>query len=489
MNWTRENLKQLIVDKMNGSLLVVASNREPYIHNSGAEGISCIVPASGLTMALDPVLQACGGVWVAHGSGDADREVVDEKNRVMVPPDDPKYTLRRLWLNKTEETGYYYGFSNETLWPLCHIVYNKPKFEEADWLHYKSVNEKFAKTILDEVGDQKAFVFIQDYHLTLVPKLLREANPNIKTALFWHIPWPNPEAFRINPWKEEILQGMLGADLLGFHIQYHVDNFLNTVDQTLEVRVDKIGSSVVAGGRETLVRPFPISIDYEQISRIAASVETEKVMARLRKEFGVKSQLIGVGTDRLDYTKGIPERMIAVDKFLEKYPEYIGKFTFVQAGVLSRIHIQRYKDLNDEINSLVERINWKYATDHWKPIVLVRRHFSPQELIALYRLADLAVVSSLHDGMNLVAKEFVAAAEAGKGVLLLSRFTGAARELTESLLINPYAPDAFGEAIRAALAMSPDEKNKRLQKMKELVAENNIYKWAGKIIQALLRLS
>lgn len=487
--WGKETLKQLIEEKLNGGLFVVASNREPYIHRFGPEGIECINPASGLTMALDPVLRASGGVWVAHGSGDADRKVVDEKNRVQLPPEGPKYSLRRIWLNKVEETGYYYGFSNETLWPLCHIVYAKPKFDEADWLHYKSVNEKFAKTILDEVGDRKAFVFIQDYHLTLVPKILRELNPDIKSALFWHIPWPNPEAFRINPWKEEILWGMLGADLLGFHINYHADNFLNTVDQTLEVRVDKVGSSVVSGGRETLVRPFPISIDYEQIRKDANAPEIKQLIGKLKKEYNLGSQFVAIGTDRIDYTKGIIERFNAIDKLLEKYPEYIGKFTFIQAGVLSRIHIQKYKDLNDDINATVERINWKYSSDSWQPIVMIRRHFTQKELMALYKMADVCVVSSLHDGMNLVAKEYVAAADASKGTLVLSLFTGAARELTDAVLINPYAPDSFAESIKNALEMPPEEKEKRMLKMKETVAENNIYKWAGKIIQSLLRLS
>lgn len=489
MKWTAESLKTLIEEKLNHSLFVVASNREPYIHKSTIDGVQCIIPASGVTMALDPVLQASGGIWVAHGSGDADRQVVDERNRVKVPPQDPKYTLRRLWLNKAEETGYYYGFSNETLWPLCHIVYKKPNFEEADWLHYKAVNQKFAKTILDEIGDQKAFVFIQDYHLTLVPKLLREANPEIKSALFWHIPWPNPEAFRINPWKEEILQGMLGADLLGFHINHHVDNFLNTVDQTLEVRVDRVSSTVFSGGRESLIRSFPISVDYERIKKEASSPAITGMIERIKKEYNLTAQYIGIGTDRIDYTKGILERFKAIDKFLEKYPEYLGKFTFLQAGVLSRIHIKKYKELNDEINALVEQINWKYSSDSWQPIVMLRRHFSPNELIVLYRMADICIVSSLHDGMNLVAKEFVASTDPRKGMLMLSRFTGSARELTDAVLINPYASDNFAEAIKTALEMPPEEKEKRNLKMKENIAENNIYKWAGEIIQALLKLS
>lgn len=489
MALNKEDLRSLIKEKLNDSLFIVASNREPYEHKSGPEGIKCIVPASGVTMALDPVLQASGGVWIAHGSGDADRKVVDEKDRVAVPPENPSYTLRRIWLSKTEENGYYYGFANETLWPLCHIVYNKPKFEEKNWAVYKAVNEKFAKTILDEVGNKKAFVFIQDYHLTLVPQLLKEANPDIKIALFWHIPWPNPEAFRINPWKEEILKGMLGADLLGFHIHNHVDNFLSTVDQTLEVRADKVTSMVVSGGRETLVRPYPISVDYEQIVKDAASVQMTGTMEKLKKEYNLGSELIGVGTDRIDYTKGIIERFRAIDKFFEKYPEYIGRFTFVQAGVLSRIHIQSYKDLNDQINDLVEEINWKHSTDSWRPIVMVRRHFSPKELIALYRLANVCIVSSLHDGMNLVAKEFVAAADPKKGMILISRFTGSARELTEGVMINPYAPDSFAAAIKEGLEMPVEEKEKRMLKMKETIADNNIYNWAGKIIQGLLRLA
>ncbi len=489
MEWTRETLKQLIEEKLNGSHFIVVSNREPFIHKKTLEGVKCMIPASGVTMALDPVLRASGGTWIAHGSGDADRQVVDEKNKVRVPPEDPKYSLRRIWLNKAEETGYYYGFSNETLWPLCHIVYNKPTFEEADWLHYKAVNEKFAKTIIDEVAGQKAFVFIQDYHLALLPKLLREANPEIKSALFWHIPWPNPEAFRINPWKEEILNGMLGADLLGFHIHYHTDNFLSTVDQTLEVRADRVSSSVVSGGRETLVRPFPISVDFDQIQKDASSPDIPEQIERIKKEYNLTAQFIGIGTDRIDYTKGILERFRAIDKFLEKYPEYLGKFTFLQAGVLSRIHIKKYKELNDEINAVVEQINWKYSSDSWQPIVMLRRHFSPKELIVLYRMADICVVSSLHDGMNLVAKEFVAATDPKKGMLILSRFTGSARELTDAVLINPYASDSFAEKIKTALEMPPEEKEKRNLKMKEMIAESNIYKWAGKIIQALLRLA
>ena len=488
--WDKKGLKELISEKLKDNLFVVVSNREPYIHRySKGNGIECIVPASGVVMALDPVLKACEGVWIAHGSGDADKKVVDEKNHISVPPEDPQYTLRRIWLNKAEENGYYYGFANETLWPLSHIVYTKPKFDESDWKYYKMVNERFAQAVLDEIKGKPAVVFVQDYHFTLVPRLIKAARPDVKVALFWHIPWPNSEASRICPWIKEILSGLLGADLLGFHIHEHVQNFLETVNINLEAKVNMPASSVMYKGIETLVRPYPISVDYEGIKKLAKSQKVKNLQESLKKELGITSQLIGISTDRLDYTKGIIERFQAIDRFFEKYPEYIGKISFVQAGVLSRIHIQRYKELNDEINALVEHINWKYSGDHWVPIILVRRHFNPIELLALNRLADICLISSLHDGMNLVAKEFVTSTEPGKGMLVLSKFTGAARELTGAVTINPYAPDSFADAIKEALEMPTQEKKRRNKKMKEQIAENNIYKWAGKIIEALLRLA
>jgi len=489
MQWSKDKLKQLIEDKLKDTLFVVVSNREPYIHKTTPKGISCISPASGVTMALDPVLRACGGVWVAHGSGDADKKVVDNKGRIQVPQDDPSYTLRRIWLSKTEEDSYYYGASNEALWPLCHIVYAKPEFNYADWETYKKVNQKFADVVLEEIEGKKAFVFVQDYHLTLLPKMIKEKNPDAKVALFWHIPWPNPEAFRICPWGGEILNGMLGADLLGFHINYHVDNFLTTVDRNLEVRVDRVASSVVSQWKETLVRFFPISVDFEEIKKESDDNNNFDVLERLKNEFNLEGKIIGVSTDRIDYTKGLIEKMYAIERFFEKYPEYIGKFTFLQAGVLSRIHIQKYKDLNDELNAVVEKINWRYGEENWQPIILIRRHFSQKELVALYKMSDVGIISSLHDGMNLVAKEYVVAAENSKSFLVLSKFTGAARELSDAILINPYDRDGFADAIKEAIEMNPEEKARRMEKMKAVISENNIYRWAAKIIQGLLRLA
>ena len=486
--WDKEQLKEFITDKLKDNKFIVVANREPYIHRYGVDGIDCIKPASGVTTSLDPVLQACNGVWVAHGSGDADKKVVDGKDRVSVPPDNPTYTLRRVWMKKKEENGYFYGFSNETLWPLCHIVYTKPKFCEQDWDYYKAINRRFADTILDEIGDGEAFVFLQDYHLSLVPQMIKEAKPNTKVAQFWHIPWPNPEAFRICPWKEEILEGLLGNDLLGFHIHYHVDNFLETINQVLEAKVDKSSSTVIYKGRETQIKPYPISIDYKKIEEFSKTDECKQISERLKHDLDLNFKYLGIGVDRIDYTKGLVEKFEAIDRFLEKYPQYHGQFTYVQVGALSRIHLDSYKEINDNMNNIVEKINWKYSSDHWVPIVLIRRHLTPKELIGLYKLADLCIVSSLHDGMNLVAKEFIAAVESDKS-LILSQFTGAARELADAFFINPYEPNGFADAIRDAIELPRKEKVERMKRMKEIVAENNIYTWAAKIIQSLLKIS
>jgi len=485
--WTTESLCALVDSKLGDYLFVVVSNREPYIHTYAGSEIKCHVPASGLTMALDPVMQACGGTWVAHGSGNADKEVVDNHDKTMVPPDKPRYSLKRVWLSKEEEDGYYYGFSNEALWPLCHIAYTRPRFDEADWNTYKKVNELFAQAILEEVGDKKAFVFIQDYHLSLLSRLIKKNTSNIITAQFWHIPWPNREAFRICPWHEEILHGLLGNDMLGFHIRYHCNNFMDAVDRLIEAKVDWERYEITRGGRKTAIRPFPISVDFEAISHGAQETEVAEEMASLKKKLGLVEEFVGMGLDRIDYTKGIPDRFRAVDRFLEKNPEYRGHLVFIQAGVPSRIHISTYKRLNDEIDDLVEEVNWKYATGSWMPIIYLREHLPPITLMALRRMADFCVVSSLHDGMNLVAKEYVASRFDEDGVLILSPFTGSSRELTDSLLVNPYATDYFAEAIKQALEMPRQAKRRRMRRMREVVRENNIYKWAADIISEMVK--
>jgi len=474
---------EIIQDKLKGYKFIVVSNRQPYAHTRKGNEIQCNKTVSGLTIALDPVMQAVGGVWIAWASGDADMDVVDENNCVKVPPQKPSYTLKRVVLSKKEVDGFYYGYANQALWPLSHIVYEKPVFLKEHWECYKEINKRFAQNIIDEIGDEKAFIWLQDYHFTLAAKYIKERKPDATVALFWHIPWPNPEAFRICPQKTDILEGLLSCDLLGFHIRYHCSNFLETVDSELEARVSREECNVVYHGHKTLIKDFPISVDFGGLSEQAKSKEVEIRIQKLSEEIPPPFEILAIGVDRIDYTKGILERLHAVDRFLEKYPQYHKKFVFYQAGALSRIHIPAYKELNDKVEESVEKINWKYREGNWYPIVVTNKILSYAEHLALYRRADLCLVSSLHDGMNLVAKEFVSANVEGKGVLVLSQFTGAARELSKgAVLINPYDFDSTSDAIKEAIEMPSQEKKERMQTLREIVAENDIYKWVERFI-------
>jgi trehalose 6-phosphate synthase len=391
-----------------------------------------------------------------------------------------------VWLTKEQEDGYYYGLANEGLWPLCHMVFTRPVFNPRHWPIYRQVNEQFARAVLQEAGSDPAFVFIQDYHFGLTPRMVKEMAKNLIVAQFWHIPWPTPEVFQTFPWKEELLEGLLGNDLLGFHLRYHCQNFLATVDRTLEAKVDYERFEITRGGKVTVVRPFPISIDFADHDSAAAQPNIDDQMERWRQQLRLGDAAIGIGIDRIDYTKGIPERLRALDCFLDKYPTYRERLVFVQIGVPSRTHVRQYQLLDDEIDGLVDEINWKWSTESWKPIIYLKEHHGPAEMMALHRLADFCMVSSLDDGMNLVAKEFVASRFDEDGVLILSRFTGAARELTSAVLVNPFAIDEVAEAIHQALEMPEDERHKRMQRMRTVVSDNNIYRWAGKVLSALL---
>jgi len=484
--WTADRLAVHVRARLEDGRLFVVSNREPYSHVRRGKSIAVNVPPSGLVTALEPVLRACGGTWVAHGSGDADLETVDAHDRLLVPPDDPHYTLRRVWLSKEEEEGYYYGFANEGLWPLCHIAHTRPLFRANDWKYYQEVNRKFADALLEEMEDvSHPVVLVQDYHFALLPRMIKQRRPDARLAIFWHIPWPNPEAFGICPWQRELVDGLLGADLIGFHIQSHCTNFLQTVDRIVESRIDWDHSSVQRLEHRTTVHPFPISVDPmdapAELNRESAYEERSSLL----KALSVQAALMGVGVDRLDYTKGILERFLAVERFLEKYPRYQGVFTFVQIGAPTRTHIKRYHDLQAEIEAEADRINWRFQAEQWKPIVLLNRQHSHKEIEPYYRAADLCLVTSLHDGMNLVAKEFVATRRDERGVLILSCFTGAARELVDALQVNPYDIDQTAEAIRAALEMSAQEKEQRMQRMRKVVREQNVYRWAGSLIGEL----
>jgi alpha,alpha-trehalose-phosphate synthase [UDP-forming] len=486
--WNKDALQELIHSKLRDHRLILVANREPYVHRSSGGHIECVPPVSGAVSALDPIMRACGGVWIAHGSGNADRRTADAQGHIRVPPDDPSYTLRRLWLTKEEEDGYYHGLANEGLWPLCHMVFTRPIFDPRHWATYRQVNEMFAQAVLEEADDEPAFVFIQDYHFGLLPRMLKESNrANLIVAQFWHIPWPSPEVFQAFPWKDELLDGMLGNDLLGFHLRYHCQNFLDTVDRTMEAKVDYENFEITRGGKTTVVRPFPISIDFEEHEADAGAPAIDDEMEHWRQQLGLDTEVVGIGIDRIDYTKGIPERLRALDRFLEQNPTYREQLVFVQIGVPSRTHVRHYKLLADEIDDLVEEINWKWSTDSWRPIVYLKRQHSPREMMALHRLADFCIVSSLDDGMNLVAKEFVASRFDEDGVLILSRFTGAARELTHAVLVNPFAVDEVATAIHLALTMPEEERRKRMQKLRAVVAEHNIYRWAGKFLSALLK--
>lgn len=487
--WTEAKLRDLIRAKLGENSLYVVSNREPYMHVADEPSAlpKCIRPASGVVTAIDPILRACGGTWIAHGSGNADKKFVNSKNKLGVPPDDNRYILKRVWLSKEEEDGYYYGFANEGLWPLCHNTHTRPIFREDDWQAYKKVNQKFADSVLEELPVKSPFVFIQDYHFTLLPKMIKEKRPDATVALFWHIPWPTAESFSICPYQEEILDGMLGCDLIGFHVQNHCNNFLDTANRLLESRVDTEKFSVVRFGKETFVRSFPISVE-GHLDRTDAAGALGRQIEQLKKEFELEDKIVGVGVERIDYTKGIIERVLAIDRFLEKYPQYKKKFVFIQLAAPSRTHIKRYHDLIAEIDELVEQKNWKYREDSWKPIIYLRKHFSADEITPFYRMGDFCIVSSLHDGMNLVAKEYVAAKADLNGALILSQFTGAARELTDAILINPYSIEEFSDSIKLAIEMPQGEKKRRMENMRKVVSENNVYRWAANIITELTAL-
>ncbi len=488
--WTKASLKEYMTNELNGKRLFLVSNREPYIHEKESDTIRCIVPAGGLVTALDPVMKACEGVWIAHGSGNADRETADALGRIQVPPDNPAYRLRRVWLSKEQEAGYYYGFSNEGLWPLCHITHTRPVFRLEDWVQYQEVNQLFADTLIEEMAEETSpLVLVQDYHLALLPFLIKQKRPEAKVALFWHIPWPNPESFGICPWRREILIGMLGADLLGFHIQFFCNNFLDTVDRFMESQIDWETFTIARVGRSTLVKPFPIGIGLNGNNTAQTTSTIESLRREIARSSGVTTEFIGVGVDRIDYTKGIPERFRAIERFFEKYPEFVQRMTFVELGAPSRGHITPYKSLAAEIDQIVERINWTFQTGNWKPIVYLKAHHTHEVINKYYKTADFCMVTSLHDGMNLVAKEFIANQdENGQGVLILSQFAGASRELRDAIIVNPYDIEEMADSIKTAITMDQVSRTERMQRMKDVVKENNVYRWAGKLIGELIRV-
>jgi trehalose-6-phosphate synthase len=490
--WTAERLHVSLRNKLQEKPLFVVSNREPYMHvfNERDKSIKVIVPASGLVTALEPVLRACNGTWIANGSGSADHEVVDAHDRLRVPPDRPSYTLRRVWLNDEEDKGYYEGFSNEGLWPLCHIAHTRPIFRPEDWLQYQKINRRFADAVLQEMeGTESPILLAQDYHFTLLPRMIKDARPDARVAIFWHIPWPNPEVFGICPWQRELVDGLLGADLIGFQIQSHCNNFLETVDRAVEALTEWDRFAVNRQGHVTRVRPYPISVAFPENSYdVNESPSAGAERAALCAEMGIEASLLGVGVDRVDYTKGILERFRAIERFIELNPAYQQRFTFVQIGAPSRTDIERYKSFLAEVSAEAERINSRFQTSRWKPIVFRKKHHSHEEITRYYRASSFCMVTSLHDGMNLVAKEFAASRDDERGALILSTFAGAAHELSDALLVNPYDISQLAETIHRALEMSEEEQSARMQRMRHNVREHNIYRWAAHLLSDLTEI-
>ena len=488
-NWTPARLKQTLQRHLHGERIIVVANREPYIHQRTEDGgVRVIHPASGLVTALEPVMRACSGVWVAHGSGSADRDTVDSNDRVRVPPGEESYAIRRVWLTEAEEQGFYYGFSNEGLWPLCHVAHTRPLFRADDFEQYSAASRKFVDAVVDEVDTDDPIILVQDYHLALAPQMIRERLPKATVITFWHVPWPNAERFGICPWRKELLEGLLGSSIIGFHTQAHCNNFFDSVDRYLEARIDRELSAVVRSGQRTFVRPYPISVEWpvHWLAEVSPAAECRKQVV---ERFGLKADaLIGVGVDRLDYTKGVEERLQAVERLLEKHPEYRGRFSFIQVAAPSRTALERYRQLNDTVVALAERINERFGTEGYLPVILLREHHEPPQVFELYRAADVVYVSSLHDGMNLVAKEFVAARDNEAGVLVLSQFTGAAQEMPEAFLVNPYDIEQASGALAAALSMPPAEQRQRMHALRRHIAEFNVYRWAGRMLVDAARL-
>jgi trehalose 6-phosphate synthase len=484
----REELAALASGLLKNRKLILSSNREPYTHVFREGKPFWYRSAGGLTIALDSVAAACDAVWVCQGDGAADYTVTGNDGKVRVPPDHPKYSLKRIKLTPEEVSGFYEGFSNEGLWPLSHVSYVRPKFLRKNWETYRDVNQKFAEAIAEEASPS-SIVFLQDYHMCLTAKYLKERIPGVTTVLFWHIPWPNPEIFRICPWKKEVLEGLLANDILGFHLGYHADNFMETVALELEGRVDWERMMVQRGEKNTRIRSYPISIDFKAILEQASDAGVEEKGRELRESMNLGAVQLGVGVDRIDYTKGIPERINATERMLEKYPEHIGKYVFIQLGVPSRSNLEDYQDVVRKIEDRVAEVNGRFRSGNWEPLVFLKGHHDFNTLIPFYRMADVCVVSSLHDGMNLVAKEFVAASDPDRGVLVLSKFTGAARELEQAILINPYDTETFADALHQALVIPQEERKARLERMRITVAGNNIYDWAMSILNDVVRLA
>ncbi len=467
--------------------LILLSNREPYEHVMRDGAVHVRQPAGGLVSALDPTMQQTHGTWVAWGSGNADHESADSEGRLMVPPDDPRYTLRRVWLDAEDIEHYYLGFANSVLWPICHMLIQHLEIRDEQWLRYRDVNRRFAEAVADEArrADGTPMVWIQDYHFALVAHELRNEIPDLFIHQFWHIPFPPLDILGLLPMDvlEAVLRGMLGNDLLEFHTRRYAMNFLSCVEYFMpDAEVRRASLSVEYNGREIFLGVFPISIDVELYENLASSPAADERVRELRERYAAGPNQLGVSVDRIDYTKGIPERLHALEVLWERYPELRGEFSVILVATPSRTDIDAYRQLEADVISTVAEINHRFGNPDWTPIVLIHENVSSELLASIYRAGDLCMVSSLQDGMNLVAKEFIACQTDERGVLVLSRFTGAAEAIEGAVLINPFNVDGFVEGIRTALAMPMEERRRRMQRMRVQLHDTTIFDWMGAIL-------
>ena len=479
-----EFLKNLLTTKLLDAQIIVVSNRQPFSHEQSGGDIKLVHPASGLITALEPVVRACSGTWIAHGSGAADKQCVDDYDRCLAPDDKGTYRLRRIWITAEQEQGYCDGFANSGLWPLSHMVHVRPVLSAADWKHYKDVNQKFANAVVHEARGADPVVLVQDYHLALVPGLVRQKLPRATIISFWHIPWPHPEQMSMCPWLPEILDGLLGSDIVGMQTPQHVRNFVELTKRSNKQVSSGSLPEVMHSTYTTKIRDYPISIAWPTAVDDMRVPSVAACRLQVRTDWGVPANgYLMVGVDRFDYSKGIIERLLAFEALLDMFPQWVGLLRFVQIASPTRVKLKEYTNFQLRVFAEVSRINGKFAACPFEPILLLNTHHSREALNLIYRAADVCVVTSLHDGMNLVCKEFVAARTDEQGVLVLSQFAGAANELVEALVVNPYHTVEVVNALNTALTMSFDEQGRRMKAMRATVKEANVYKWAASMLR------
>jgi len=478
-------LKNFVKRQFPKAKIVIASKSEPYRHNRKRDEIVVTKGADGLVAALDPVMQAVDGIWVAAGLADADFEDTDEAGRIRVPVDTKKYTLKRLAFSEVEKEAM-----NNTapggFWPLCHICFVEPIFDKKDWDEYKKINKRVADAILEELDGKEGVVWLHDYHLVMCAKYLKEKNPNLTVGLFWHIPWPDWETFVRHPWSEDIIEGMLANDLLGFHTKYYCNNFIRCCQRVTEATVDNDYMTIIKGTNRTKVMAFPISIDFRKFDNLSQRLD-KKYLSKVREKYRLKDRIVAMSAERFVYTKGIKQKIKAVDRLLSRNPDLIGKFVFLDITALAGSHslLEAGKRYHDECIKLMYAVNEKYETSEWQPIVLTEYFVKPRELCAIYSMSDICFITPLHDGMNLVAKEYLASKPNLDGALILSEFAGAAVELKESILVNPFSVEELTDSIEQALSMPDAEKHWRMNVLRSRVKANNVYDWAKEFFMEL----